>query len=61
MTRPFLPPPEAARCCAVVSRNGFSARCPRRREWPSDLCRRCEEQALKGQRIVRVSPPREVA
>ncbi len=65
MTRPFLPPPDEVRCRATVHRDGWTwwtgQRCEQRRAKGSDLCARHREMESKGKRVVRVSPPREVA
>ncbi len=61
MTRPFLPPPEAERCCAVTWEGYYAARCPYWRVKGFDVCETHRTAESKGKRVKRVSPPREVA
>ncbi len=61
MIRPFLPPPESARCCAEKWCGYYMARCPERRAPGSDVYEEHRAAESKGKRVRRVSPPREVA
>ncbi len=60
-TRPFLPPPDPDRCCAVTWEGYYCARCPNLRAPGSDVCEEHRAAESKGRQVRRVSPPREVA
>ncbi len=64
MTRPFLPPPNEVRCCAIEYRAGWTwtgQRCVQRRAGKSDLCAKHRDMEAARQLVVRVSPPKGVA
>jgi len=55
-SRPFTPPPEPERCCAVLvmRATAFRARCWGKRMSGYDLCRDCRESEVLGIRVSRV-------
>ncbi len=57
MIRPFLPPPEMARCCAVTWETYYAARCPYLRVKGSDLCQKHWDLMLQGRKVRRVKRP----
>jgi len=57
MTRPFLPPPEDVRCCAVTWVTFYAARCPNLRAPGSDVCEEHRAAESKGRRVRRVRKP----
>jgi hypothetical protein len=61
MTRPFTPPPDVLRCCAVTFCGISRARCPARRAPGSDVCEEHKDAEGKGRWIVRVKPARRIA
>ncbi len=61
MTRPFLPPPEPARCCAAEWCGYYNARCPDRRILGSDLCQKHRDLLAAGRKVRRVKAPKEIA
>ena len=60
MTRPFLPPPEQSRCCAVSWQGYYCARCPYWRVKGLDVCEAHRDQEAQGQRVRRVEKPARV-
>jgi len=57
MTRPFSPPPEQSRCCAVSWQGYYAARCPYPRAPRSDLCEAHRDMLAAGRRVRRVKRP----
>jgi hypothetical protein len=57
MTRPFTPPPDADRCCAVTWEGYYCARCPNRRAPGSDVCAEHRAAEARGRRVRRVEKP----
>jgi hypothetical protein len=60
MTRPFTPPPNPARCCAVTWEGYYAARCPERRAPGSDVCAEHRAAEAGGRRVRRVKRPARV-
>ncbi len=57
MSRPFTPPPEQSRCCAVTWAGYYAARCPARRAHGSDVCEEHRASEAAGRQIRRVKRP----
>ena len=60
MTRPFTPPPDPDRCCAVTWEGYYAARCPSRRAPGSDVCETHRVAEAEGQKVRRVKRPARV-
>ena len=60
----FRPAPEHNRCAAVILRVGWTfqgGRCLQPKLHGGELCEKHQLMADRGERVARVSPPREVA
>jgi hypothetical protein len=57
MTRPFLPPPNQSRCCAVTWQGYYCARCPSRCAPDSDVCEEHRAAEAAGRKVRRVKRP----
>ncbi len=57
MTRPFLPPPDPARCCAEKWCGYYMARCPYLRAPGSDVCEEHRTEEAAGRKVRRVKRP----
>lgn len=61
MTRPFLPPPDSKRCCAITFCGISRARCHALRAPGSDVCEEHRAAESRGRMIARVKPARRIA